>query len=131
MLRPQIREKKEDSLVREKNGEGNKGFNLFKTAVVSADFKLCATVQMERWRRTMACSYIRHINWVGWLLCLLSPDPANVKFIPEIRHLLGAQRLFNLEIPVLLRSLKLSNVELGQYLDGRLFKCCLSVAANP
>ena len=42
-----------------------------------------------------------------------------------------AQRLINLEIPVLVRSLKSSNVELGQYLDGRLFKCCLSAAANP
>ena len=30
-----------------------------------------------------------------------------------------------------LRSLKSSNVELGYYLDGRLFKCCLSAAANP
>ena len=35
----------------------------------------------------------------------------------------------NLEIAVLVRSLKASNVELGQYLDGRLFKCCLSAAA--
>ena len=43
----------------------------------------------------------------------------------------GAQHLINLEIPVLVRSLKSSNVELGKYLDGRLFKCCLSVAANP
>ena len=42
-----------------------------------------------------------------------------------------AQRLINLEIPVLVRSLKSSNVELGYYLDGRLFKCCLSAAANP
>ena len=42
-----------------------------------------------------------------------------------------AQRLINLEIPVLVRSLKSSNVELGQYLDGTLFKCCLSAAANP
>ena len=39
-----------------------------------------------------------------------------------------AQRLINLEIPVLLHSLKSSNVEL--VLDGRLFKCCLSAAAN-
>ena len=31
----------------------------------------------------------------------------------------------------LVRSLKSSNVELGYYLDGRLFKCCLSAAANP
>ena len=44
---------------------------------------------------------------------------------------LRAQRLINLEIPVLVRSLKSSNVELGKYLDGKLFKCCLSAAANP
>ena len=37
----------------------------------------------------------------------------------------------DLEIPVLVQSLKSSNVELGLYLDGRLFKCCLSAAANP
>ena len=37
----------------------------------------------------------------------------------------------NLEIPVLIRSLKSSNVELGLYLDGRLFKRCVSFAANP
>ena len=42
-----------------------------------------------------------------------------------------AQPLINLEIPVLIRSLKSSNVELGKYLDGQLFKCCLSAAANP
>ena len=42
-----------------------------------------------------------------------------------------AQRHINLEIPVLVRSLKSSNVELGLYLDGTLFKCCLSAAANP
>ena len=44
---------------------------------------------------------------------------------------LRAQRLINLEIPVLVRSLKSSNVELGLYLDGTLFKCCQSAAANP
>ena len=44
--------------------------------------------------------------------------------------LLGwAQRLINLEIPVLVRSLKSRNVELG--LDETLFKCCLSVLSNP
>ena len=32
-----------------------------------------------------------------------------------------AQRFINLEIPVLVRSLKSGNVELGEYLDGRLF----------
>ena len=46
-----------------------------------------------------------------------------------------AQRLINLEIPVLVRSLKSSNIELnielGFFLDGRLFKCCLSIAASP
>ena len=47
--------------------------------------------------------------------------------VPSFR----AQRLINLEIPVLVRSLKSSNVELGLYLDGRLFKCSLSAAANP
>ena len=40
------------------------------------------------------------------------------------------QRL-SLEIPVLVQSLKSNNVELGQYLDGTLFKCCLIAAANP
>ena len=44
---------------------------------------------------------------------------------------LRAQRLINLKIPVLVQSLKSSNVELSLYLDGRLFKCCLSAAANP
>ena len=39
--------------------------------------------------------------------------------------------LINLEIPVLVQSLKSSNIEVGKYLDGRLFKCCPSVAANP
>ena len=42
-----------------------------------------------------------------------------------------AQQVINLEIPVLVRSLKSSNVGLGYYLDGKLFKCCLSAAANP
>ena len=42
-----------------------------------------------------------------------------------------AQRFINLENPVLVQSLKSSNVELGLYLDGRLFKCCLSAATNP
>ena len=37
----------------------------------------------------------------------------------------------NLEILVLVQSLKSSNVELGWYLDERLSKYCLSVAANP
>ena len=51
---------------------------------------------------------------------------------PRKRKILRAQRLINLEIPVLVRSLKSSNVELGYYLDGTLFKCCLSAAAaNP
>ena len=40
------------------------------------------------------------------------------------------QRLINLEIPALVRSLKPSNVEFGYYLDGSLFKHCLSVAAK-
>ena len=35
-------------------------------------------------------------------------------------------RLINLEVPVHVRSMKSSNVELGQYLNGRLFKCSLS-----
>ena len=39
----------------------------------------------------------------------------------------GAQWQINLEIPVLVQSLKSSNVVLGGFLDGRLpFKCCLS-----
>ena len=42
-----------------------------------------------------------------------------------------AQRLTNLVTSVLVQSMESSNVELGLYLDGRLFKCCLSVAANP
>ena len=41
------------------------------------------------------------------------------------------QWLNNLEIPVLVQSLKSSKVKLGYYLDGRLFKCCLSAAAYP
>ena len=42
-----------------------------------------------------------------------------------------AQRRINLEIPVLVRSPKTSNIKLGYCLDGRLFNCYLSVAANP
>ena len=42
-----------------------------------------------------------------------------------------AQQLINMEMPVVVQSLKSSNVELSLYLDRRLFKCCLSVAANP
>ena len=34
-----------------------------------------------------------------------------------------AQQLINLEIPVLVRSLKSSSLEFGLCLDGRLFKC--------
>ena len=49
----------------------------------------------------------------------------------QIIRKLRAQWLINLEIPVLVRSLKSSNVEFSYYLDGRLFKCFLSVAANP
>ena len=41
-----------------------------------------------------------------------------------------AQWLINLEIPVIIRSLKSSNVDLGLYLDGRLLKFCLSVVAT-
>ena len=48
-----------------------------------------------------------------------------------LKHELRGQRLINLEIPFHIQSLKSSNIELGLYLDGRLFKCCLSVAANP
>ena len=42
-----------------------------------------------------------------------------------------AQRLINLEIPVLVQSLKSSKIELGYYLEEKLFECCLSAAANP
>ena len=42
-----------------------------------------------------------------------------------------ALRLINLKIPVLVRSLNSNYVELSWYLDGRLFKCCLSAASNP
>ena len=52
-------------------------------------------------------------------------------FINSFKLKSWAQRLINLEIPVLIRSLKSSNVELGEYLDVRLFKCRLSAAANP
>ena len=41
-----------------------------------------------------------------------------------------AQRPSYLEIPVCVQSLKSSIVDLGYYLDGRLFQYCLSVAAN-
>ena len=51
--------------------------------------------------------------------------------LPALNAFDRAQRLINLEIPVLLQSMKSSNDELGQYLDGRLFKCGLSVAGNP
>ena len=37
----------------------------------------------------------------------------------------------NPQLSVLVRSLKSSNVELGENLDGRLFNYCLRVAANP
>ena len=51
-------------------------------------------------------------------------------YVPSLGIEQRAQRLINLEIPVLVRSLKSNNVELGYYLDGRLFKCCPSAAAN-
>ena len=35
-----------------------------------------------------------------------------------------------LEIPLIIQSLKLSNVELGEYIDGQLFKCNLSIDIN-
>ena len=44
---------------------------------------------------------------------------------------LWIQRLIHLEIPILVRLLKSSNVELGYYLYGTLFKCCLSDAVKP
>ena len=52
-------------------------------------------------------------------------------YLESLSTTLEAQRLINLEIPVLVRSLKSSNIELGLYLDGKLFKCCMSAAANP
>ena len=52
-------------------------------------------------------------------------------FNRAITKSIRAQRLINLEIPVLVQSLKSGNVKLGYYLDGRQFKCCLSGAANP
>ena len=45
--------------------------------------------------------------------------------------MLGAQRLISLEIPVLVQSPKSSNVELGQYLVGRRFKCSPNAALIP
>ena len=78
-----------------------------------------------------------------YLLCHLFPSKPSYRIVGIINPVsspnfsigkkpqVGAQRLINLEIPVLIRSLKSSNIELGQYLDGRLFKCCLSAAANP
>ena len=52
-------------------------------------------------------------------------------FLGKLNEFIRAQRLIKLEIPVLVQSLKSKNVELGSYLDERLFKCCLSVATNP
>ena len=49
----------------------------------------------------------------------------------EVLGSVGMQQLVNLEIPVLVRSLKSINAELAKYLDGKLFNCCLSVTANP
>ena len=73
--------------------------------------------------------------WVAWFFFKINYishwKQANTSFYRPKTIQVWAQRLINLEIPVLVRSLKSSNVELGQYLDGRLFKCCLSAAVNP
>ena len=61
----------------------------------------------------------------------ISKDIASGIIVPCDKPTEWAQRLINLEIPVLVQSLKSSNVGLGWYLDGRLFKCCLNAAANP
>ena len=52
-----------------------------------------------------------HFNWANINNCIF--DDGQVR----------AQQLINLEIPVLVRSLESSNVEVGYYLDWRLFKC--------
>ena len=50
---------------------------------------------------------------------------------PSDKRCTKGQQLINLEIPILVRSLKSSKIVLGYYLGGKLFKCCLSVAAHP
>ena len=51
-------------------------------------------------------------NIITWKT-YLSKTPINFKILPFVKDLILAQRLINLEIPVLVRSLKSSNVELG------------------
>ena len=41
-----------------------------------------------------------------------------ISFVADFSNKTGTQRLINLEIPVLVRSMKSSNVELGYFLDG-------------
>ena len=59
------------------------------------------------------------------------PHHVKVKNFTQQVRTSRTHQLINLEIPVLVRSLKSCNVELGYYLDGRRFKCGLSAAANP
>ena len=81
--------------------------------------------KQKTWPRAWATMFV---------IVILNPgilhSQANVETFRAQTSCQWAQQLINLEIPVLVRSLKSSNVELGLYLDGRLFKCYLRAAAN-
>ena len=53
----------------------------------------------------------------------------NVENKYRLKRNLKSTVAYLLEIPVLAQSLKSSNIELGLYLDGRQFKCCMSATA--
>ena len=65
-------------------------------------------------------SRLRIGKFIVLLLPTKCPYHLNKQDLRGFKNEIWAQRLINLEIPVLVRSLKSSNVGLGYYLDGRL-----------
>ena len=89
---------------------------------------------LEASRFNKQCEVTRNETQVGWLQYVEERNAVifvSLFFSVKIYVDQWAQRLINLEITVLVQSLRSSNVELSEYLDGRPFKGCLSVAANP
>ena len=89
-------------------------------------FQCFVSARQQPTRRGVETDKCHHYTYIRSEEASLLPSPST-----SINCLKRAQRLINLEVPFLVRSLKSSNNELGQYLDGRRFKCCLSAAANP
>ena len=71
------------------------------------------------------------LTWCCWLVSISASNLQLSNICITRLYVFGVQRLINLEIPVLIGSRKPSNIELGQYLDERLFKCWLSTSASP